>query len=308
MRADKKVLDRYESVDPGIVTLNQLTVARRAYETDLNNVAKAERTLRSWGVSENEIKVVRNEAKRLGDPKASRDEKLERSWAEVEIRAPFAGVIVEKNITYGDVVDPTLDLFKIADLTRMRALVNVPEEDLPRLQGLPKDERVWKATLSTDPDGKPHKGSFDNIGAIIDPTQHTGTVSGWVENKDGKLFVGQFLSVTVQLPPDRSLVEVPAEAVVEEESGPHVYVETSAGDNVFERRRVSVAGRGSGKAYLRLVPLPADARAGAVGMKGDEVVVARGAVELAGEWKQQQNSVKGPDELKKNQNSVKGPE
>jgi len=38
------------------------------------------------------------------------------SWAELVLRAPFSGTVLEKNVALGDVIDPSLNLFKIADL------------------------------------------------------------------------------------------------------------------------------------------------------------------------------------------------
>ena len=52
------------------------------------------------------------------------------------MRAPFAGVVLEKNITTGDIVDTNLDLFKVADLDRLGVMADVYEEDLPALESL----------------------------------------------------------------------------------------------------------------------------------------------------------------------------
>ena len=62
---------------------------------------------------------------------------LDRTWAELDIVAPMAGVILEKNFTVGDIVDTTHDMFKIADLSRLGVMANVYEEDLPKLVALP---------------------------------------------------------------------------------------------------------------------------------------------------------------------------
>jgi len=52
------------------------------------------------------------------------------------VKAPLDGVILEKNIAVGDIVDTSLDLFKVADLTSLGVMVHVYEEDLPTLRAL----------------------------------------------------------------------------------------------------------------------------------------------------------------------------
>ena len=40
------------------------------------------------------------------------DMEVDRSWAEVEVRCPFDGTVLEKNVVAGDIVDTSLDLFQ----------------------------------------------------------------------------------------------------------------------------------------------------------------------------------------------------
>jgi cobalt-zinc-cadmium efflux system membrane fusion protein len=305
LRADRKVLERYESVDPGVVTLNTLTTARRAYETSVNNVARVERTLRSWQLTEEEIDAVKREADKLQQPNVTRDREVERSWAEVPIRAPFDGMIVEKNVTIGDIIDPTVDLFKLAKLDRLQVLAHVYEEDLTKIQQLepPAEEsdpattsptreailraagkaRAWTITFQADGTAAAEEGCFEKIGAVIDPNQHTGTVTGWVDNKHGKLFIGQFVTATIPLKPDPTLVAVPASAVVEASDGSVVFVQADAASRAFCRRKVAVVIRGRETIFLRAVPTPSETVRGAEPIRVGETVIERGALEMAGE-------------------------
>src|SRR5262249_22075007 len=143
-----------------------------------------ERTLRSWRLTEEEIQAIRAEAAQLhqnaldGEKKPSgsstkpssskrvedsADIKADKSWAETEIRAPMDGVILEKNFNIGDIVDPSQDLFKIADLSRMEVLANIYEEDLPAIRALPLSQRRWKVDLKSDPFDKAIPGTFDVV-------------------------------------------------------------------------------------------------------------------------------------------------
>ncbi len=281
VRAAQRVLERYKAVDPGVVPLNQVTQAQQQYESAVVMVRNAERNLRSAQFTEAEIAVVRREAEKLlahaDGPKPEPflpDSELERTWAEYPIRAPFDGVIVEKNPTLGDAIDPTTDLFKLAMLDRMEVLLNVYEEDLPKLQGLldapppvwsassghprPADPRACTIHLPGSGEGAAAEGRIESLGTLIDPMQHTGTAHGWVDNARRKLFIGQFVTATVALPPDPNVVSVPASAVVEDADGPAVFVQTDR-PREFVRRRVSASVRGREAVLVRKEPTPAEA-------------------------------------------------
>src|SRR5262249_46004660 len=156
-------------------------------------VARAEATLRTWRVSEAEMDAVAAEAARLGKQDGRPDPNTVRRWARVELRAPIAGTILEKNIAVGDIVDTSTDLFKIADLTRLCVWAHAYEDDLPGLLALPKPIR-WTVRLKADPQGAAVTGVIDKIGDLIDPNQHTALVLGRVENFDERMRAGQFIT------------------------------------------------------------------------------------------------------------------
>src|SRR5262249_21639111 len=109
----KAQLPAYEK---GTFSESALRQTQRNVEADRNRVAAAERTLSTWRVPPEEIDAVRKEAERMLEKKTKRDPQKEaRAWARVEVRAPFDGVIVEKNVALGDIVDTATDLFKIAN-------------------------------------------------------------------------------------------------------------------------------------------------------------------------------------------------
>lgn len=321
LRADQKVLERYESVPKGVVTENQLTQARQQVETDLVLVRNAERNLRSAQFTEAEIAVVRREGEKLNGVNSPADLEVDRTWAEMPIRAQFDGVLVEVNVTVGQVIDPTTVLFKVANLDRLQVLANVYEEDLPKLRQIDEEAqaaeaaatppggtdgspgfeaqvraagervRAWTIGFQAAGEGATEAGAFEKISPVVDPMMHTGTVTGWVDNTRGQLFVGQFVTVTVPLKPDPKLVAVPAAAVAETADGPVVFVRSGAADDQFTRRNVAVAVRGRGQILLRQ-PTPDEAKRGVEAVRPCEVVLSRGVVELVGELDSLQSEAK----------------
>jgi cobalt-zinc-cadmium efflux system membrane fusion protein len=299
LEADRKLLARYENVDPGVVALKDKDNAVRNVQADLIAVAKAERTLRSWLLSEAEIAGVRREAEKIlrkngaeiaarPDKKKDRREQLvldpevERTWAQTSIRSPIDGIILEKNITIGDVIDPTQDLFKIVDLSHLQVMANAYGEDLAALRRLKPEQMCWKVYLNEAGDGKPVEGAIDRIGKIIDPTQHTGLVTGWIDNP-GDRFIGEFITAAVDLPADTSLVAIPSSALIEEGDAARVLVAVDSTHLAFTPRMVAVVERGRQTVLIRAEPDAAEKRRGAQPLRAGEEVVTTGNLQLAAE-------------------------
>ena len=246
LKSDQKTLDELKSLyAKGGTSEKALRDAEVTVQNDVNAVAKAERTLVSWRLTGAEIDAIRKEADRLVAQARSGGEipLADPSWARVEVRAPIDGVILEKNVNFGDVVDTTADLFKVADRSRLSVYAHVFEEDLNRLQDprLPKP-LPWTVRVPAIP-GAAFPGHLERIGDIIDPNQHTAVVLGHVENPDGRLKVGQSVSVTVELPPAAGEVELPATALVEDGKESVVFVQPDADRLRFVRRSVTVVRR-----------------------------------------------------------------
>jgi cobalt-zinc-cadmium efflux system membrane fusion protein len=209
---------------------------------------------------------------------------------QTEIRARIDGVIVEKNINVGDVADTTLDLFKIADLSELEVLAHVLEEDLPMLEDLPEQRRRWNIYSKRDPQGKPLSGSFSQTGDIVDPNQHTALVMGWVDNAAGLLRVGQFVTATIELPADSSLVVIPGSALIGdkgsgEEDLAAVFVETSDKLREFMRRQVRIRRRDGTSVFINRQPTDDERKRGFETLQAGERVIVSGVGKLAAELK-----------------------
>lgn len=268
LKLDKVNLERLRSASAEAVPERALREAERTVEADLISVARVERTLRSWRLSDDEIAEVRSEADRT-KPAGSDQGKFEK-WARVEVRSPQNGILLEKNLTIGDLVDTAADLFKIADLRYLTVWAHCYEEDLAILQKLPRPVR-WTVALPARPDFY-FAGEMEQIGAVIDPNQHTALVTGRVDNGAGELKVGQFVSVTIQTPPTANEIEVPTTTLVEDGKESMVFVQPNPGQDRYVRRKVEVARRFHDVVYLR---------AGA-GLAPGERVVTGGVVLLYG--------------------------
>jgi cobalt-zinc-cadmium efflux system membrane fusion protein len=241
-------------------------------------VAKAERTLRSWTLTEEEIRAVKAEAERIETGGAwVMDE--DENWASVDVVSPIDGTIVEKNVVEGDLVNVDSDLFKVADLRVLSAWARIYEEDLPLLKDLPRPI-TWKLRLNAVPDSSPIVGTLDHVGEIIDPNEHMALLVGLVENPTGELRAGQFITAIIDLPPEVDVVEIPVRALVEDGEESYVLVQSEGDANRFRLRQVVVVRRHHDRVYVRSKLTGTQTEQGLEELHEGERVVAAGALEL----------------------------
>jgi cobalt-zinc-cadmium efflux system membrane fusion protein len=233
----------------GDIPENVLRQAERDYEASRIAADRAYHTLLSWRLTKKEIDNI---------GKAS-----EADWPRVVVEAPITGTVVEKNVVPGELVDPTVNLFVLADLSRLAVWAYAYEDALLKLHvGDP-----WSVTLAARPGAVLH-GQIRVIGAVVDPTQHTATIQGTIPNRDETLRAGMFATATVSLPPDPDQVVVPTAALVDASDHTFVYVQSPRQPDEFRRREVQVRERLASETLLT------------AGVKPGDEVVSRGALEL----------------------------
>jgi cobalt-zinc-cadmium efflux system membrane fusion protein len=236
LKLDREIVDRLRSV-PSATPERSLREAEQKVESDLIAIARIERTLRAWRLSDAEIAAIRDEAGRVArTPDRHPDDP---SWARVEVRSPLDGVVLDKNVSFGDVVDTSRELFKIADLSRLAVWAHVYEEDLRRL---PKPPTDWVVRLPAF-GGRTYPGRLERIGDVIDPNQHTALVTGTVDNADGSLRIGQYVTVTIRRPAPSDELEIPAASLVEDGRESIVFVQPDPERPRFVLQRVRVLRR-----------------------------------------------------------------
>jgi cobalt-zinc-cadmium efflux system membrane fusion protein len=245
---DEQILNRAEaaaSAVPEVFLLN----TRRNVEGDRNAVNRAVNTLQTWGISEEDIQTVRDEAENIKRRQGKRDPDKQSNWARVEIKAPEYGIVIERNVSLHEIVaDNTTNLFQVANVDQLTVIANIPEDDVPVLEAIPPPDRSWTVrTVGSEP----VNGKISDIGYIIDPNQHTAVVKGLIENPREKLRAGQFVSATVELPRPADVVEIPIDAVVDDGRQSIVFVQTDAARHYYTMRRVELTDRFDKVAYVR---------------------------------------------------------
>jgi cobalt-zinc-cadmium efflux system membrane fusion protein len=210
---------------------------------------RARRTLLAWRLTEAEINHIEHEK--------------DADWPRDTVRAPIDGVVVERNVVTGELVDPTMNLFVVADLRRLAVWAYASEDDVLRLRAGDR----WAVQLKATP-GKALKGAIAVVGSIIDPTQHTATVQGLIDNPGERLAAGMFATATVPLPPLAGELVVPTTALIDDGDETGVYVESAKDAHEYRWRPVHVLRRGRTESVVDR------------GLLAEERVVTTGALEL----------------------------
>ena len=133
------------------------------------------------------------------------------------ITAPISGVIAQRMVKQGNLIQLNSPLFRIVDDSRLEAVLNVPERELATMKaGLP-------VTLQVDAvAGKQFTGTIDRISPVVDAGTGTFRVVCAFTGNDG-LKAGMFGRVGVVYDKRNDVLTIPRVALLEDEGEPAVY-------------------------------------------------------------------------------------
>lgn len=239
--------------------------AKALFQADVIGAAELQRRESEYQISVAETRAAADQLRLLG-VNAQAIERLGKEGAidsVTPLLATLDGVVVERKLTQGQVVQPADVLFVVADLSRVWAEAQVPEQQV----GLVKVGQA--VTLEVPALGNEKLvGKLIYVGQTVNPETRTVLVRTELDNADGRLKPAMLASMLVEAKAVERLV-VPARAVVRENDEDHVFVEAEAG--VFRLVRVKLGAESGG---LRPV---------LSGLKGQERLVEDGAFHLNNE-------------------------
>jgi cobalt-zinc-cadmium efflux system membrane fusion protein len=168
-----------------------------------------------------ELQAAENRLHALGVGDNALPDKVGHFSSTIPALTPIAGVVVERPVTLGEMVDPEDTLFVIMDLAEVWLLVDVFERDLSQVV---LGQKVT-VTLAAYPE-RTFTGQVDHIGAIVEPRSRAVKVRVALANKDGALKPGMFGRVALANTrgEHHEHLFVPAAAVQRTERGPVVFV------------------------------------------------------------------------------------
>lgn len=158
----------------------------------------------------------------------------------LEVRAPFAGEIVERTAVRGALVEAGKPLFTVADRSVMWAMLMIPEAAL----GEVKEGQTVELRFESLP-GRTFTGKLTWIGAEVDDKSRMARARAEVANPDGVLRSKMFAQARVLTRSAEKAVLLPASAIQRMEGKTYIFVKT--GDDLFEARVVRLGAKFDGK-------------------------------------------------------------
>ena len=139
---------------------------------------------------------------------------------QLNIRAPFAGVVYSLPVLQGAYVNPGELALQEADLSKVRVRAFVDEPDVGRLSAGDKVEVTWDALR-----GRTWQGEISGLPTVIKlhGTRNIGETTFVVDNRDFKLLPNVNVDVTIVAGEHQNALTVPREAVHQEDSKTYVY-------------------------------------------------------------------------------------
>ncbi|MCH2219887.1 MAG: efflux RND transporter periplasmic adaptor subunit [Dechloromonas sp.] len=250
----------------------QLELNRRAAErakallaADVIGAAELQRRESEYQISVAETRAAADQLRLLGFSEAA----LNRLGAQgavdsvTPVSASRQGTVVERRVAVGQVVQPADTLFVVADLSRVWALAQVPEQQIGQVR-VGQQVSIEVPALGNER----RVGKLIFVGHTVDPETRTVLVRTELDNRDGALKPAMLATMLIEARPSDKLV-VPASAVVREGEEEFVFVAGDGGQYRLTK--------------VKLAPEQGGRRVVISGLKGGEKLVVEGAFHLNNE-------------------------
>ncbi|HQS41722.1 MULTISPECIES: efflux RND transporter periplasmic adaptor subunit [unclassified Polaromonas] len=176
------------------------------------------------------------------------------------LTSPFAGTVIQKKATIGELGSPSDAIFTIADLSKVWIEANLTDQLVSKV----KTGAAAIVTVGAYP-GEHFNGRVAYIANVLDKDSRTIAARIEVPNKDGRLKPEMFASASIATGGQLEAISVPDTAIVLLQGQPTVFVNEQGS---FESRAVETGEKLGGRTVITS------------GLKTKEQVVATGAYAL----------------------------
>jgi cobalt-zinc-cadmium efflux system membrane fusion protein len=222
--------------------LRAVSRAKLLFESDVISAAELQKRESELLQAQAERQTSHDQLKVLGmteqDIKQLEDTRSVHSLSSVI--ATLDGIVIERKITQGQVVQPADALFTVADLSHVWLVAEIPEQQA----GLVKTGGISEAEITALAEHS-LKGKLIFVSDTIKPDTRTVTARMDVENSDRLIKPGMLASMLIR-GVSHKYVMVPMVAVVREENRDYVFVQIDA--QHFQLRLVKLGPENAGVA------------------------------------------------------------
>jgi len=221
-------------------------------------------------IPQKELLRARGELERAGAESRAASDRLRllggsasatgRAQSTFALTAPFAGTVIQKKATIGELGSPVDAVFTIADLSKVWIEANLTDQLLSKV----KTGAAATVTVGAYP-GESFGGRVAYIANMLDKDSRTIAARIEVPNKDGRLRLEMFATANITTGGQLEAISVPDSAILLLQGQPTVFVSQGGG---FEPRAIETGEKISGRTVIKS------------GLKPKEQIVAAGAYAL----------------------------
>lgn len=201
--------------------------ARQLFQADVIGAAELQRRESELSVARAEMRAQNDQLRLLGISHTAIDALRERGTLQphAAVLATQSGVVIERNVSNGQVAQPGDPLFTVADLGNVWVVGALPEQTA-RAVSVGQSVDIEVPALG----GRKLSGKIVYVGDTVSPETRTVPIRTQVDNPGRDLKPQMLATMRIRGEPVRSLV-IPVDAVVRENDKDHVFVKTA--NNTF---------------------------------------------------------------------------
>jgi len=215
--------------------------AKTLFEADVISAAELQRRESEYEVASAQTRAAQDQLRVLGVNLKAMEELVTTGAIDsvASVMATIKGVVVERKVTTGQVVQPADVLFTVADLSRVWAVAQVPEQQVAQVK-VGQSVRIEVPALQNEQ----LLGKLIYVGQTVNPETRTVLVRTELDNTSGRLKPSMLASMLIESTPKKQLV-VPTSAVVREQDADYVFVQEKPG--VFRLKPVRLTSEHNGQ-------------------------------------------------------------
>lgn len=247
--------------------------AKQLYDADVIGLAELQRRENELNIARAEVRSATNQLQVLGMTNGEITAVVDSGdiHSKFTVQSTITGIVVDRQVTRGQVVQPSDLLYTVADLSSVWVVAEVPEQ---QSSGVAVGQTVQIDVPALG--GKPLSTTLIYVDSIVHPETRTVLARAQLDNARGLLKPAMLATLIIESPPVQSLV-VPGESVVNENGRDHVFVEAGKGF------RLTPVVLGEEREGIRVVQS---------GLQAGQRVVVKGAFHLNSERKRKE--LEGP--------------
>jgi len=209
--------------------------AKTLFEADVISAAELQRRESEYEVASAQTRAAQDQLRVLGVNLKAMEELATTGAIDsvASVMATIKGVVVERKVTTGQVVQPADVLFTVADLSRVWAVAQVPEQQVAQVK-VGQSVRIEVPALENEK----LIGKLIYVGSTVNPESRTVLVRTELDNTSGRLKPSMLASMLIESTPTKRMV-VPITAIVREQDTDYVFTEEKPGSFRLKPVRLS---------------------------------------------------------------------